>query len=154
MAKNSGSKKYVIGAIIAVSMLVPLAYLLSTLFIFKPGEAAAFQDTPPVVSRDGMVDVALRVAVLDLDAPAYGRFTDVQLQYRLKGSSAAWTVVSPAGEPERVAGNADNQLLYRFRFPLKQAGVEYEYQFKYVADGRPKMAAGQHAIKSSPEIKQ
>lgn len=150
MAKDSGSKKYVIGAIIVVSMLVPLAYLLSTLFIFKPGEAAAFQDTPPVVSRDGMVDVALRVAVLDLDAPAYGRFTDVQLQFRPKGSSAAWTAVSPAGEPERVAGNADNQLLYRFKFQLTQAGTDYEYQFAYRADNRPRTVAGQSILKILP----
>lgn len=146
MTKSPASKKYLIGAIIVMSLLVPLAYLLSTLFIFKAGEAAAFQDTPPVVSPDGTVDVALRVAVLDLDAPAYGRFTDVQLQFRPKGTEA-WTAVSPAGEPERVAGNADNQLLYRFRFPLTQAGVDYEYQFTYRADNRPKVAAGQSIIR-------
>jgi hypothetical protein len=152
MATNSASKKYVIGGIIALTLLVPLVYLLSTLFIFKPGDAAAFEDTPPVVSRDGMVDMALRVAVLDLDAPAFNRFTDMQLQIHPKGSDA-WTSFSPAGEPEEVKGNANNQLLYRFKFPLKQAGVDYEYQFTYRIDGHSKVAAGRSTIKIPSEIK-
>ncbi|MDZ5456433.1 hypothetical protein [Azohydromonas lata] len=152
MSKASASKKYVIGAIIAASMLVPLAYLLSTLFIFKAGDASAFQDTPPVVSNDGTVDLALRVAVLDLDAPAFNRFTDMQLQFRPKGADA-WTSVSPTGDPEEVKGNADNQLLYRFKFPLKQANVEYEYHFTYRIDGHPKVAAGHGTLQIPSEVK-
>jgi hypothetical protein len=152
MTNKPASKKYLMGAIIALSVLAPLIYLLSTLFIFKPGDAAAFQDTPPVVSRDGTVDLALRVAVLDLDAPAYGRFTDMHLQIRPKGSDA-WTAISPEGEPEEVKGNANNQLLYRFKFSLKQSGTDHEYQFTYRIDGRPKVVAGRSVIKAPSEIK-
>lgn len=152
MPRPFTAKPYVIGAIIVLTLLVPLAYLLSTLYIFKSGEAAAFQDTAPTISHDGTVDLALRMAVLDLDAPAYGRFTDMQMQFRPKGTDA-WTNIPPTGEPEEIKGNADNQLLYRFKFPLKQAGVEHEYQFTYRIDGHPKVAAGRGTLQIPSEVK-